>query len=126
METQAKVTKIRALIADARTMRGLPPAQPINGLETALQRAKELRVRHTLEPPTAPYPIRRKHLLARIRYSARSYGLYAHVDDFVDGCAATNLNGLDVDALDALESWLSHMIEAMQTSSDWSDAPPAR
>lgn len=120
------VTKLRTLIADARNLRGLPPAGAGDGLDQALQHAAELRVRHALEPPTAPYPIRRRRLLARIRYNARSYGLYPLVDDFVAASDAANLNGLDVDALDALYGWIEACVERMHHSNDWAGAPPAR
>lgn len=123
---QGKVSKVRALISDARTLRGLPAANSINGLDAALNRAKELRVRHAIDPPTAPYPIRRKTLLARIRYNARCYGLYAQVDDFVDASGASNLNGLDLEALDALCAWVEQSIDTMQQGLDWAEAPPAR
>lgn len=124
--TAAAVTKLRTLIAEARTLRGLPPDTQVNDLEGAIARARELRMAHALQPPTAPYPIRRKTLLARIRFTARTQGMYALVDDYVATCAASSLNGLDAEALQALDEWLERCVQSMQEACDWPLAPPAR
>lgn len=126
MPMKENVTRLRALIADARTLRGLPATYPITDLDTAMQRAQELRIRHLIAPPTAPYPIRRKHLLARVRATSRSYGFADHVTDFVLANGADSVVGLDVDALDALTGWLEDMVETLQAANDWEHVPPAR
>lgn len=124
-ERQELVARLRAVIADARTLRGLPPAAPIDSLDDALRRAQELRVRHTIEPPSAPYPIRRRMLLGRIRHAARCYALMGVVDDYVAASGTSALEALDADALDALASWLERIIDDMQTGCDSRYAPPA-
>lgn len=126
MNVRETVTKLRTLIADARALRGLPPAQPIDGLDAALQHAQELRVRHALTPPSAPYSVRRNRLLARVRYLARAYGLQPWVDDFVAASDAAAVTGLDPDGLEALVRWLERCTDVLHSACDWEDTPPAR
>lgn len=121
-----RVARLRAILADAR-VRGLPGSAPdAEGLAETLQQMRTVRRAIGALPADAPYPLRRKHLLARIAVKLKHYGFAEEVQAYVTSCGHESVYALDVDELTELCGWLTQRIEDAQCGHDWPDAPAAR
>jgi len=128
MELVDQVARLQELLDNARERRGLPRITDnpdTEGLAYTLRQMREARA--ALQPlDGAPYPVRRKHLLARIAVKLKHYGYAEEVQLYVTSCGHESLYALDVEELEALCTWLARRIDDAQHGYDWPDAPAAR
>lgn len=125
MDKREKVTRLRQLIVDA-ARRGCAESRT-EEMQRALHDARQARWEpHTADGPKAPYPIRRRMLLSQIGLKMKHYDLRDEVDAFVYESGHETLHGLDIEELDALNTWMARCVDDQQAACDSRYAPPAR
>lgn len=97
-------------------------------IDGALAAASTARRAAKSAPPAAPapYPIRRRQLLAGIALTNKHYGLVEETQAFVYAAGATVLQELDLEQLEALLGWLQRQVDRMEVACDSPYAAPAR